>query len=121
METNPVSVRVRVPYRVRHRLGQRELEIGDQLLGQRDDVGDPTEREARKGDVLRAGRNAEPNGPHSLELLTRRLDQCRFAHRPPHHVPGDSSLNLSISTTSGGLVRRPMFTPDSAFPPGLEI
>ena len=29
IETNPPSVRVRVPDRVRHRLGQRELEIGE--------------------------------------------------------------------------------------------
>ena len=72
-----------MPDRVRHGLGQRELEVGEQLLGQRDDVGEAAERETGQGDVFGARGHAEPDAPHPLERRPFRLDQCRLAHLTP--------------------------------------
>ena len=79
-----------MPDRVRHGLGQRELEIGECLLGQRDDVGETRERESGQGDVLRACGHAELDAPHPFEGRAVRLDQCRLAHRTSRVFPAGS-------------------------------
>ncbi len=42
-------------------LGQRELEIGERLVAERAESGDPGQGESAKGDVFRLRRNPQPN------------------------------------------------------------
>jgi hypothetical protein len=80
------AARVRMADRVRDRLGQRELEVREQLLGEGHDVGEAAEGEARECDVLRPGGNAQPDGAHSFELLAFRLHERCFVHSDPRRV-----------------------------------
>src|SRR6476659_664395 len=83
----PRSPGIRMPDRVRHGLGQRELEIGQRLLGQRADVGATRERETSQSDVLSPRRYAKPDDPHPFDGRAVRLDQCRLAHLTPRWFP----------------------------------
>jgi hypothetical protein len=58
-----VPVGVGMPDGVRRSLGERELEILDDLLGQRSRAREAREGEPAEGDVLRAGRDDETDGP----------------------------------------------------------
>ena len=60
----PVAVAVRVPDRVRARLGDGELEVGQRLLRERPHAREPGEREPGQRDELRLRRDAQPDRPY---------------------------------------------------------
>ena len=70
-----------MPDRIRDGLGQSELQVGEQLVGELDDVGQPAEGEPRESDVLRTSGDTQAHGPHALQLLACGLDQCCLIHR----------------------------------------
>ena len=59
----PVAVAVGVADRVRARLGERELQVGERLVRERPDAREPGEGEPRERDVLRLRRDRQPDGP----------------------------------------------------------
>ena len=62
LDDTDVRVAVRVAHRVRRRFGERELQVGQQLVGERPQPGDPREGEPAERDVLRPRGDREPDG-----------------------------------------------------------
>ena len=88
---------VRVAHRVRHRLGQRELQVGERARRYRAHAGETREREAAERDVFRLRRDAQRD--RAGAVATRQRRGCGLVH----HGHGSyfhrfTKLNLPISS-----------------------
>ena len=96
-----LALAVRVPDGVRRRLGERELEVGHELLGDRPQAREPRQREPAERDVLGARRNRQSDDAplrrlHLRQGLGRVL---RDRHLNAAALPADlSSVNLHVPT-----------------------
>ena len=91
----PVTVDVRVPDRVRARLGERELQVGDRRVRERPHARKPGQGEPRQRDVLRLGRNRQTN-------CSGGVDGAPICSRKPVHAV----QSASDSTESSRSLRR---------------
>ena len=101
-----VAAVVRVANGVRDGLGQRELEIGDVLLGQRRELGDAAEREPGERDVLRRERGCAAGPSGSSRAL-----------RPPYPPAPSRSSAALLSFSADSRFQTWRFLPSASSSP----